>query len=358
MSKPVNFSTSNTLTTTRQPLEPTKGTNTFNNTTIPASSFSVVGALSRPNTNGVNNHPNYNAQDWIGPKRKARPMKHYRRQLNRTPGSGYSKISVSLVDRPGSTVFRGVTDTNCSCTTADNEYLTLNNKFLYSNNHTIKPPAQEPIIPGTNNNKVQNNGSINIGNKYEIQTGVYNTVSLCYSKTKDAKKLTRNNTILSKSYYTTTKAYLKARCNLYEQKQSIQKIPTETYNSTNISENSTKFYTNNCTNPYQTGRNCNNVTYYNPNNTQFKTQGAVSSSTRLLALNVNTITKNGNSFRSAWGDAAANAGDYQGTSMSPYFVKSKYTPKLVYRKSGNKNSCTSNCGPSTVLSSFWGGSVN
>ena len=38
----------------------------------------------------------------------------------------------------------------------------------------------------------------------------------------------------------------------------------------------------NCTSPFQTGRDCHNITYYNPNNRQFAKQGAVDSSTRLL----------------------------------------------------------------------------
>ena len=89
---------------------------------------------------------------------------------------------------------------------------------------------------------------------------------------------------------------------------------------------------------------CFNTTIYKPNNTQFQTQGAVSSSTRLLKLQVDTITKNGNSFRSAWGDEGANAGRYQGTSMSPYFLKNKYTPGLprCYGNNGSKYNASCN----------------
>ena len=48
------------------------------------------------------------------------------------------------------------------------------------------------------------------------------------------------------------------------------------------------------------------------------------SSSRLTRLKYNTITKNGNSFKTAWGQQGANAGRYQGTSDAPYFLKSKY----------------------------------
>ena len=65
-------------------------------------------------------------------------------------------------------------------------------------------------------------------------------------------------------------------------------------------------------------------TIYKPSNRKFSTQGAVSSSNRLLRLKVDTITKNGNSFRSAIGEAAANAGRYRGNNDGPYFAKTKY----------------------------------
>ena len=686
MSKPVNFSYSNTLTSTQQPIVKQKGTTNNTGTTMSASSNGVMAGFSRPNVNvghigpgesPMNNLYEYNL-NFRGPFGKAYPMKHWRRQLSVNGKSGRSAALVSLSERPGGTVFRGYVapGTTCACDpSANNLYVTFDNKFLQSTSHSIKPHSPE-VLANTTNNKVENNGFIQIGalganGSYQIQTGVYETKPLCYSKEKDARKRVRSVTKLSKSYFSSTKQYLKNKGNLFEQKQSINPINIQiqqpivavavtvavtvavgygtntiaysydgitwtglgktifssigrgvawngtlwvavgygtnsiatspdgitwtglgkspfsfggygvawngtlwvavgggtntiatspdgitwtglgnsifssygrgvawngtlwvavgygtntiatsydgitwtglgdsifstrgygvawngtlwvavgegtnsiatsydgitwtglgnsifssgfgvawngtlwvavgygtntiatspdgitwtglgnsiftygfgvawngtlwvavgfgtnsiatspdgitwtglgnsifsqgngvagnTKNYTNFSndytnfsndytnfsndytnfkygQGSTQYYTQNCTSPFQTGRDCHNITYYNPNNRQFAKQGAVDSSTRLLKLNVDTITKNGNSFRSAWGDAAANAGRYQGESFNPTFIKSKYTRTLAWRRMGDRFSCKGCSGPSQTLSSFW-----
>ena len=194
-------------------------------------------------------------------------------------------------------------------------------------------------------------------NSYQIQTGVYNTKKICCTPENNVIKYSAN-TLLSQSYYSDSRAYLKARCKLYSQKLSINDMSGNTYDDPLIINNSVEYQTNNCSYPYQTGKsNTCNPTIYKPSNSQYATQGAVDNGTRLAKLKYDTITKNGASFRSAWGDAAANAGKYQGgyNRVSPYFLKSKYTPPLVYRRNGNKLICAG-CtgGPRTVLSSFFG----
>ena len=368
MSKPTNFSYSNTLTSIRQPLVPTKG---YSNNGMHPISAGVMSSLIRPNVNLGHNpqtsaEDNFNnAKNYIGPFARPYPMKHWRRQLS-TNGqrgqNGRSSASISVVDRPGGTVFRGYTkDNNCSCDGSGNLYVTFDNKFLQSNNKSIKPSANIEVSSGTNNNKIQNNGAIQIGavdnpNSYQIQTGIYTTKTMC--NTPENNVIKSAVTLLSKSYYSDNKAYLKARCKTFGQKQSIQEIPGQTYDSTNIGENSVEFVTNNCTNPYQTGRQCSNTTIYKPSNAQFATQGAVDNGTRLAKLKYDTITKNGASFRTAFGEAAANAGKYQGgyNGSSPYFLKSKYNAPLAWKRNGQKTVCANgnkNCGPGQTLSSFW-----
>ena len=68
-------------------------------------------------------------------------------------------------------------------------------------------------------------------------------------------------------------------------------------------------------------------------------QGAVSSSSRLERLKLNTITKNGNSFKTAFGSEGANAGKYHGTSTAPYFLKSKYQPCVPHHRNGDHTNC-------------------
>ena len=368
MSKPNNFSYSNTLTTAKQPIVDLKG---VSNNGMEPTSVGVMGGMARPNVN-LGHAPQTTASDnytiaknYIGPFGKAYPMKHWRRQLSVNGNgrqSGRSSASISVVDRPGGTVFRGYTTENgCSCDGSGNLYITFNNKFLQSDYQSIKPRVSIPVAPGTQHNNIQNNAAIQIGpvdasGSYQIQTGIYMTNRIC--NTPENNIIKSAVTLLSKSYYSDNKAYLKSRCKLYSQKQSIQEISGNTYDSPYIENNSTEFNTNNCTNPYETGRQCSNTTTYKPSNAQFAVQGAVDNGTRLAKLKYDTITKNGASFRSAFGEAAANAGKYQGNydGNTAYFIKTKYNPPLAWRRNGQKTVCTngnSNCGPSQVLSSFW-----
>ncbi len=355
MSKPTNFSYSNTLISTRYPLVSTKGPNT--NTGMYESSSAIMGGFSRPNVN-LGNAPqtspetNYNnAVNFVGVnadanRRRANPIKHWRRQLQVNGKSGRSNASISVVDRPGGTVFRGYTpiDSDCKCSVEGNNiFITFDNKYLQSTSKTIKPQPSN-----TSNTKIQNNGFIQVGavdgaDSYQIQTGVYNTKTTCCSEPKKSLDKIRTNSAISKSYYSDTKAYLKSRCNTFSQKQSITKIADNTYaTTTNPYQGSTQYSTNNCTNPMN-NKECTNVTYYNPNNVQYAQQGAVDSSTRLARLNYNTITKNGASFNSANGSQYASAGNYHGESFSRYFIKNKNSPPLIWRRNGNKNVCNTNC---------------
>lgn len=355
MSKPTNFSYSNTLISTKQNISPPKGPNT--NTGMSASSSAIIGGMSRPNVNlghasQTTSDTNYNnAVDFIGVnananRRRANPIKHWRRQLHVNGNNGKSVASISVIDRPGGTVFRGYTpiDSDCKCSIEGNNiFITFDNKYLQSTSKTIKP--QPSIIL---NSKIQNNGFVQVGaldasGSYQIQTGVYNTKTMCYSEPKKSLDKIRTSGAISKSYYTDTKAYLKSRCSTFSQKQSIAKIADNTYATpTNPYQGSTQFSTNNCTNPMN-NKECTNVTYYNPNNVQYAQQGAVDSSTRLARLNYNTITKNGASFNSADGAQYATTGKYHGESFSRYFIKNKQSAPLVWKRNGSKTICNTNC---------------
>ena len=310
--------------------------------------------------------------------------------------SGRSAASVEIANRPGGTSFRGYNFTedvyydnvtkswrsSCKCDTSGNNiFITFDNKLLQNTSKSIKPPSVIPSAPmgsggGQVGNKIYNPGYVQIGpldangnnlpGSYQIQTGVYNIKRICGTPENNVIKYSAN-TNLSQAYYSDSRAYLKARCKLYTQKLSTIEISGNEYIDSagnaippsNSSTGSQVFQTNNCPYPYQTGKNNNcNTTIYKRSNAQFATQGAVDNGTRLAKLKYDTITLNGNSFRSAWGQAAANAGKYHGdlNTTAPYFIKSKYTPPMAWRRRGNKqvcNGCTG--GPRTVLSSFWGG---
>ena len=59
----------------------------------------------------------------------------------------------------------------------------------------------------------------------------------------------------------------------------------------------------------------------------------------LERLKYDTVTLNGNSFRTAYGEAGANAGKYHRDGFTPYFTKNKVASCVNHRKNGNKTSC-------------------
>lgn len=77
-----------------------------------------------------------------------------------------------------------------------------------------------------------------------------------------------------------------------------------------------------------------------PSNRKFATQGAVSSSSRVARLKLDTITRNGASLRTAWGPYGTNAGRYTGNGNAPYFIKSKnYNLCQPWRPTGSHTLC-------------------
>ena len=207
-----------------------------------------------------------------GPAFKARPIKHYRKRLLPESGSGtgYSAVGIPM-DRPGGSTNLGTTDCNDA--------------------------------------------------KYVLKTTIDND-SDCVT----CRPTKKASTKLNKNYYTDSRAYLRARCQTFEQKTKI---------GDNVSGNSYK-----PTNCYDISG-CENKpnVVYKPNNKKFATQGAVSSSSRLQRLKVDTITRNAKSF-SAYGDAAENAGRYNGNFTAPYFLKSKENKCMPFRRNGKMTMCS------------------
>ena len=208
-----------------------------------------------------------------GPAFKARPINHYRRQLLPETGSGSGNSAVGMpMDRPGGAVSLGTTECN--------------------------------------------------GPKTVLKTNVANESDYVTCRPKKSA-----STKIDKKYYTDSRAYLRARCQTFDQKSKIGEA---------VAYSTVGFKSTNC---YDLSgcENKQNV-IYKPSNNKFATQGAVSSGSRLLRLKVDTITRNANSF-SAYGDAAQNAGRYNGNSTAPYFLKSKENKGVCFRRNGKMTMC-------------------
>ena len=279
---PLNFRTSNSLITTRVPHYATK-TTTAN---------SVVPGLHRPNTNGVPS--NVHQHDFDGPEFRARPMKHWRRQLvptsvNATGGvitgpsepigsSGRRNATVGLLmDRPGAVSYVG--DESCECVQQPGNSYTISEHFL-----------EVPTNKGT---LVENQGFIDNGD-YQINTGIYST--RCIGCNPQNNVIKSASTLLSRAYYSDTTGYLKSRCKTYQQNASINRTPGVTYLgpdeqhiwATSSANGSQVYQTNNIykprVNPHACGGSGASTVIFKPNNYQYSVQGAVDSSTRIEKL--------------------------------------------------------------------------
>ena len=285
--------------------------------------------------------PNYarpldgSEQYETGPSFSARPIKHWRKQLNANKynsdetivnRSSRGRAGVGMpMDIPGGSVYLGNNESNKDCITCIDDI-------------TKTTGLKEDIIK-TNNTDFFTNPS----DKFYDES---NNKTVCVACNPENNIIRRATTNISKKYYSDTKGYLKSRCLTYDQNMSLNPASDVTY----FNSNGVPLYpTNSPTGPQvRNTKNClevcenkPNTTIYKPNNTKYAVQGAVSSGARLDRLKYNTITANGASFNTAYGSQGANAGKYHGSSTSPYFLKSKQNicESSTNHKNGNKHIC-------------------
>ena len=128
----------------------------------------------------------------------------------------------------------------------------------------------------------------------------------------NARMRVRGSARNTKTYYNDSRSYLKARCRTHAQNSTIgEKITDNTFKSAT------------CTNS-----DCDKKIIYKPNNTGFGTQGAVSSSNRLLKLKVDTISRS--------------EGVYNGNPSARYIINSGTNKCNRFRRNGNNVACPSN----------------
>ena len=280
------------------------------------STNSAVSSWSRPFINGPsNNSPS-------GPAFKARPIKHWRKQLHPRTGSGSSSHGVGMpMDRPGGSTYLGNNPERCKCQ-------------KNGGNHVLKENINKvhPIKYSSPNKKiVLENGKV-----------------ICNNCNPEKNIIKSASTIINKKYYTDSRSYLKSRNKTYQQNLSGTKTKGVQYVN---EEGSIMWPTDDKNGPQirdipTTNAKCNTAsskqTIYKPNNIQYGVQGAVSSSSRLERLKLNVVTKNGSSFKTAFGMEGANAGKYRASSDAPYFLKSKLNKCVPHKRKGNRTHCFHN----------------
>ena len=230
----------------------------------------------------------------------ARPIKHWRKQLQATTlheGRSISHASIGMpMDRPGGQVITSV-DTLCNTCNGSAELIqTIHKDSSCKSCNPIKSNIQD-----------------------------------------------------SDNRYISNKAYMQSRCITSDQKLAYNPASFVTYFSTagiplepsDSSSGAQVRETNACYTPLYPStytQQC-NTTIYKPNNSQFAQQGGVSSGSRISRLKYNTLNNNGAAYNSASGAVGINTGRYQTEPSPSYYTKLKPPPILYPYKTGDKSYC-------------------
>lgn len=286
----------------------------------------LVPSNSRPSINGPQQNPEH-YQSAFG---SARPLKIWRKQLEPALYSGSGKVSIDQINRPGGFLHLGDASNCVSCIDPSVNTQSINSTIFGNYSY---------LTLNTPNNIAQTASYFS-----DFSNNIYNK---CLSCDPESNVIKSAVTKLNKNYYTTSTAYLQSRCRLYNQRST----PIARSNVTYYTPEGTPIWASDSNTGTQTfnmascNTNCQDgskyITIYKPNNVNFGVQGAVSSSTRLMRLKQNTVNKNGASFTSAYGHAAANAGSFSSNPNTPYFLKSKVNTcnRIYYYRKGNPTMC-------------------
>lgn len=293
---------------------------------------------------------------------KARPIKHWRKQLQANNNEGISRSSYSIqYNTPGSSTFtdKSTAYQSNSCS-EDNE----TSNSIYKNFNENKTYQNDAVIIYENNQK-KCISCDPISNRIKPTLGM-NTKLINPTGCTNTNTVNSSNTPVytckspQKKYYFNRAQYLKSKNKLYSQNLSGSVIEGVKYTNTSqnccispIPYNNSKTYDPDVS---QLGsqvrqslsestccddnKKCLNIVV-KPNNRTFFQQGAVSSSSRIERLKYNTVQSNINSISNSWGKAAGHASQYNGTNTAPFILKSKNNVcyKPLYHRQGNKTVC-------------------
>lgn len=238
-----------------------------------ANSIGVTAGNRRPLTN---KDPSNDTLQHFG---LPRPIKHYRRGYSigtspsTTSSTGGNLVS-QLIDTPGGYILQQNEEDNVACKGCQGIAMTSEWKPNTNLSETPTPQTQ--------------------------------TSAFCCNQEKNSLKRVRSaNTKLKPKYYTTAEKYLRQRCRLFNQNQYNYLSHGTGEGKPGAPSTINNSYKSNCNpNVYNADTDTSNTTgcqnvIYKPSNYQYATQGAVSSSDRMLKLNVDTINKNRKSIKDA-----------------------------------------------------------
>ena len=297
----------------------------------PTARYAIMPRMVRPLNNGVASDLNQN--NYIFPKRRPGPIKHWRLNHQDIGKSGVARVKFTEI--PGGTIYLGEKE---KCKTSD--------------------PDCESICKDCS------------GVLFVVDNqGYYDTHAKCKSKSCDVRKCCCNppkNVIKSAvtllgakgedglripgTYSTTHQEYMRKRCLTFKQRQFNYK--DDSHDKRNLGKGKANCCcccdkADSCTPsscPHKNNEKC-RLDYAKPNNRRllkdkhgdkgFYVQGAVSSSTRVEKLKLDTINKTNKEIKDKFGSHLLFRTSYQ----SDYSAKSKwyYCDPSLYHKNGNKN---------------------
>lgn len=284
----------------------------------------------------------------IGPSFKARPIRHWRKQLEPRDFTNRGKTGIGMpMDRPGgqSALVYHLDDkleNDKECKNQDSihisEYI-LKNNYSESKLKNIPPSAPLKIL----NRDKYNPELIDRANPKVV----------CTACNAEANVIKSGIVNFNENYSDNTASYLESRCKTFEKNilgiadpDTITNYPngkitwpddTDKGPQVRIASNCHRKEKNNINNP--NGNSCKYKIIYKPNNIKFGKQGGVSSSSRIQRLKYDRLTNNGSQFISSRGATETNDGLFLFDAMSQYFIKTKYQSFITRRKPGNHTNC-------------------
>ena len=269
-----------------------------------------IPSWSRPAVNGT--HPGDDHNPSKGCFGRARPIRHWRKQLHPIAKNGTSRSGMSMsMDSPGAAVlFSKVSkdETNCKTCTDSKKGTTILTHIAHPG-HCLHCPEDTSNISTCCNSKKSIRRTAN------TRIPLHNTNS-------------SNSSILN-NYYPSNKNYLYAKCKTYN--QNLGGAVDGTVSLGNMYASLT-CPNGACGNSSSTSNKPMHV--FKPNNAQFQVQGAVSSSDRITRLKLNTIQTNAASFHNAFTTTTSSSlHSYAVNEAGPHFLKSKLNPLNECRKS-------------------------
>ena len=257
----------------------------------------------RPRVNGANSLPGYpQGVDPIAYKGRARPLRHWRRQLVPVKGSGANTAAVGIPsDTPGGMVALGCLNTPAECKAnpcdpaknTDNCRCPGDTAVVLSENVTVTSDCHCTIVPGTG-------------------TGPSNPAVMCCRPRSAPIRRSANTCIqLANGYHSSTQGYLYARCKPYAQNQGAGRCAASGTPTPHPSHSCSGKYPHSFRSLTCPDGSCPGdgaatkapTHVYNPSNKQFQVQGAVSSGDRIARLRHAALRTNKASLKACWNSA-------------------------------------------------------